>query len=110
MLPPPAPTERTSILGSPSRSSPIGASVVRIRLRARIAETSKVVPPMSMTTMSGSSESSSAATGASVGPLITAWMGRAAISSTVIMPPWQLATSSEPEKPAPRTAPSSRPR
>ena len=68
MLPPPAPTERTSILGRPSRSPAIGASVVRIRLRLRIAETSKVVPPMSMTTMSGSSESARAATGASVGP------------------------------------------
>ena len=110
MLPPPAPTERTSIFGRPSRSPAIGASVVRIRLRARIAETSKVVPPMSMTTMSGSSESASAAMGASVGPLITAWIGRAAISPTVIMPPWQLATRSVPAKPASRTALSSRPR
>ena len=50
----------------------MGASLVRISARARIAETSKVVPPMSMTTMSGSPESSSAAMGASVGPLITA--------------------------------------
>ena len=65
---------------------------------------------MSMTTISGSSESASAAMGASVGPLITAWIGRAAISPTVIMPPWQLATSRVPAKPASRTAPSSRPR
>ena len=71
MLPPPAPMERTSTLGMPRRSSPNIASGEITRRPARIAETSKVVPPMSMTMTSSSSVRCDAAMGASVGPDMT---------------------------------------
>ncbi len=71
MLPPPAPTERTSILGMPSISMPKVASGVTTRRRPRSAETSKVVPPMSTTMTFSAVVRCMPAIGASVGPDIT---------------------------------------
>ena len=69
--PPPAPIDRTSTFGMPRKSSPIIASDEMMSELSRIAETSKVVPPMSTTTTLASAVRLRAAIGASVGPDIT---------------------------------------
>ena len=71
MLPPPAPTERTSIFGMPSISMPKVASGVTTSCRLRRAETSKVVPPISTTITLSAVVRLIAAIGASVGPDMT---------------------------------------